>query len=50
MVDGTQLKLAEAALLVDEAQVEITATSDATLLMFLINRAAPLTHAGTIAH
>ena len=49
VVNGTPLKLAEGALVVDEAQVEITATSDATLLVFLINRAAPLTHAGTIA-
>ena len=49
VVNGTPLKVAEAALLVDEAQVGITATSDATLLVFLINREAPLTHAGTIA-
>ena len=49
VVNGTPLKLAEGALLIDEAQVEITATSNATLLVFLINRAATLTHAGTIA-
>lgn len=49
VVNGTPLKVAEGALLVDEAQVGITATSDATLLVFLINRAATLTHAGTIA-
>ena len=49
VVNGTPLKLAEGALLIDEQQVAITATSDTTLLVFLINPAAPLTHAGTIA-
>jgi hypothetical protein len=34
VVNGTPLKVAEAALLVDEAQVGITATSDATLPFF----------------
>ena len=47
-VNGTPLALAEGALLIDEAAVTVTATSDATLLVFLINRNAPLTHAGTI--
>ena len=49
VVNGTPLKLAEGALLIEETEVGIAATSDATLLVFLINRAATLTHAGTIA-
>ena len=47
-VNGTPLALAEGALLIDEPQGTVTATSDATLLVFLINRNAPLTHAGAI--
>jgi hypothetical protein len=47
-VNGTALAQAEGALLVNEIPVIVTAGSDATLLAFLINRRATLTHAGTI--
>ena len=48
MGEGTALEQAEGALVVNETPVIVTAGSDATLLAFLINRRAPLTHAGTI--
>jgi len=47
-VNGTALAQAEGALLVSETPVIVTAGSDTTLLAFLINRRATLTHAGTI--
>jgi hypothetical protein len=45
---ATRLEQAEGALVVNETPVIVTAGSDATLLAFLINRRATLTHAGTI--
>jgi redox-sensitive bicupin YhaK (pirin superfamily) len=47
-VNGTTLAQAEGALVVNETPVIVTAGSDVTLLAFLINRRATLTHAGTI--
>src|SRR6266851_8984809 len=47
-VNGTALAEAEGALVVNEIPVIATARSDATLLAFLSNRRATLTHAGTI--
>jgi redox-sensitive bicupin YhaK (pirin superfamily) len=47
-VNGTTLAQAEGALVVNETPVIVTAGFDATLLAFLINRRATLTHAGTI--
>jgi redox-sensitive bicupin YhaK (pirin superfamily) len=47
-VNGTALAQAEGALLVNETPAAITGASDTTLLAFLINRRATLTHAGTI--
>jgi redox-sensitive bicupin YhaK (pirin superfamily) len=47
-VNGTALAQAEGALVVNETPVIVTAGSDVTLLAFLINRRATLTHAGTI--
>jgi redox-sensitive bicupin YhaK (pirin superfamily) len=47
-VNSTALAQAEGALLINETPVTVTAGSDATLLVFLINRRANLTHAGTI--
>ena len=48
LVNGTALKLAESALLVDEPTVIVTAETNAVLLVFLMDRNAILTHAGTI--
>ena len=47
-VNGTALAQAEGALLVNEIPAAVTSGSNATLLAFLINRHATLTHAGTI--
>lgn len=47
-VNGTALAQAEGALLINETPAIVTAGSEATLLAFLINRRAALTHAGTI--
>ena len=47
-VNGTALAQAEGALLVNEIPAVVRSGSNATLLAFLINRHATLTHAGTI--
>jgi quercetin 2,3-dioxygenase len=47
-VNGQPLAQAEGALVTAESEIRVTAASDATVLVFLINRSAPVTHAGTI--
>jgi quercetin 2,3-dioxygenase len=48
MVNGNPVIQGEGALLVGEREVKVTASSDATILAFLINYGAPVTHLGTI--
>ena len=47
-MNGVQLGLADGALITDEASVRVLAEEASIVVAFLIDRNAPVTHAGTI--